>query len=86
MLFLLKVFGNLWNIIQAFLTFRKNFKTDPKKTEKDLAQFVISMGGLKQNVNSLLTHVSDTVFHALSHGSLHFVLLGSFDARLFQKF
>ena len=35
------------------------------------------MGGLKQKVNSILTHVSDTVFHALSHGSLHFVLHGS---------
>ena len=48
--------------------------------------FVFSMGGLKQNVNSILTHVSDTVFHALSHGSLHFVLHGSLINRLFQRF
>ena len=42
-------------------------------------------GGLKQNVNSLLTHVSDTIFHALSHGGLHFVLHGSLINRLFQR-
>ena len=48
--------------------------------------FVFSMGGLEQNVNSLLTHVSDTVFHDLSRGSLHFVLHGSLINRLFQRF
>ena len=31
----------------------------------------------KQNVKSLLTPASDTIFHALSHGSQHFVLHGS---------
>ena len=36
------------------------------------AQFAFSICGLKQNAKSLLTPVSDTVFHALSHGSLHF--------------
>ena len=50
-----------------------------------MSLFDLSMGGLK-NVNSLLTHVSYTVFHALSHGSLHFVLHGSLINRLFQRF
>ena len=50
------------------------------------ALFVFSIGGLKQNVKSLLTPVSGTVFHALSHGSLHFVLHGSLINRLFQLF
>ena len=35
--------------------------------------FVFSMGGLKQNVKSVLTPVSGTVCHALLNGSLHFV-------------
>ena len=43
-------------------------------------------GGPKQNARSLLTHVSDTVFHALSHGSLHFDLHGSLVNHLFQRF
>ena len=43
-----------------------------------------SIGGLKQNTRSLLTLVSDTVFFALSHGSLHFVLHSSFNNRLYQ--
>ena len=46
------------------------------------ALFVFSMGGLKQNVNSIL--ISDTVVHALSHGSLHFILRGSLFSRLIQ--
>ena len=46
--------------------------------------FVFSIGGLKQNVKSLLTPVSGTVFHALSHGSLHFVLHGSLINRQFR--
>ena len=54
-------------------------------TLQGCALFVFSMvGGLKQYVNSILTHVSDTVFHALSLGSLHFVLHGSLFNRLFQ--
>ena len=48
--------------------------------------FVFSIGGLKQNVNSLLTPVSGTAVHALSCGSLHFVLHGSRINRLFQRF
>ena len=35
---------------------------------------VFSIGGLKQNVKSLLTPASGTFFHALSHGGLHLVL------------
>ena len=47
---------------------------------------VFSICGLKQNARSLLTPVSDTVFNALSHGSLHFVLHGRFNNHLFQRF
>ena len=48
--------------------------------------FVFSINGLKQNARSLLTPVSHTDFYALSHGSLHFVLHGSSNNRLFQRF
>ena len=52
-----------------------------------LTLFVFLTGGLNQNVNSLSTHVSDTGFHALSYGSLHFVLhAGSLINHLFQRF
>ena len=40
--------------------------------------FVFSISDLKQNARSLLTSVSDTVFNALSHGSLGFAVHGSF--------
>ena len=40
--------------------------------------FVFSIGGSKQNVKSFWTPVSETVFYALSHGSLGFALHGSF--------
>ena len=40
--------------------------------------FVFSIGGTKQNARSLLTPVSDTVFNALSHGSLGFAFHGGF--------
>ena len=40
--------------------------------------FVFSIVGHKQNARSLLTSVSDTVFYALSHGSLGFAVHGSF--------
>ena len=40
--------------------------------------FVFSIVGPKQNPGSLLTHVSDTVFYALWHGTLSFALHGSF--------
>ena len=39
--------------------------------------FVFSKLGPKQNAGSLLTPVSDTVFYALSHGTLGFALHGS---------
>ena len=48
--------------------------------------FVFSICGPKQNARSLLKPVSYTVFYALSHGNLHFVLHGSFTNRLFQRF
>ena len=35
-------------------------------------------GDPKQNVNSFMTPVSDSVFNALSHGSLGFAFHGSF--------
>ena len=40
----------------------------------------------KQNARSLLTPVSDPAFYALSHGSKHFLLHGSSNNRLFQRF
>ena len=48
--------------------------------------FVFLIDGLKQNVKSLLTPVSGTVFHALSNGSLHFVLHRSLINCLFQRY
>ena len=39
--------------------------------------FVFLTGDPKQNVNSFMTPFSDSVFYALSHGSLGFVLHGS---------
>ena len=42
------------------------------------ALFVFSMVGSKQNAGSLLTPVSDTVFNALSHGTLGFAPHGSY--------
>ena len=50
------------------------------------ALFVFSINDLKQNARSLLTPVSDTAFYALSHGNLYFVLHGSSNNRLFQRF
>ena len=41
------------------------------------ALFVSSMVGSKQNAGSLLTPVSETVFYALSYGTLGFALHGS---------
>ena len=58
--------------------------TDKRYIDKSL--FVSSIGGLEQNVNLLLTPVSGTVFHALLHGNMHFVLHGSLVNRLFQIF
>ena len=42
-----------------------------------LTLFVFLIVGPKQNAGSLLTPVSDTVFYALSHGTLGFALHGS---------
>ena len=39
--------------------------------------FVFWISGPKQNARSLLTHVSDPTYYALSHGSLGFALHGS---------
>ena len=39
----------------------------------------------KQNAGSHLIPLSDTVFDSLSHGSLHFVVHGTFNNRLFQS-
>ena len=52
---------------------------------KRILLVVFWMGGLEQNENLPLTHVSDTVFHALSQRSLHFVLPGSLINHLFQR-
>ena len=43
-----------------------------------ISLFVFSIGGSKQNVKSFWTPVSESVFYALSHGSLGFALHGSF--------
>ena len=40
--------------------------------------FVFSLVGPKQNARSRLTPVSDTVFDALSHGTLSFALHGTY--------
>ena len=42
------------------------------------ALFVFLMVGPKLNAGSLLTPVSDTIFDALSHGTLGFALHGSY--------
>ena len=47
--------------------------------------FVFSINCLKQNATSLLTSGSDTDFYALLCGSMHFVLPGSSNNRLFHK-
>ena len=39
--------------------------------------FVFSINGPKQNARSLLTQISSSILHALSHDSLHFGLHGS---------
>ena len=55
-------------------------------TECLCSLFVFSIGGSKQNARSLLTPVSDKDFYTLLHGSLHFVLHGSSNNHLFQRF
>ena len=51
-----------------------------------LTLFVFSINGPKQNARSLLTSVSDTDFYVFLCGSLHFILNGSSNNRLFLKF
>ena len=46
--------------------------------KENISLFVFSMVGPKQNAGSLLAPVSDTVFDALSHGTLGFALHGSY--------
>ena len=48
------------------------------KGEFRTSLFVFSIGGSKQNVKSFWTPVSESVFYALSHGTLGFALHGSF--------
>ena len=48
--------------------------------------FVFSKNGLKQNARSPLTPFSDTDINALLHGSMHFVLHGSSNNSIFQRF
>ena len=45
---------------------------------KHISLFVFSIGGPKQNVKSFLTPFYESVFYALSRGSLGFALHGSF--------
>ena len=66
-----------WHSVLLGATFRE---------KSDIALFVFLINGLKQNARSLLTPVSHTDFYALLHGSLHFVLHGSSNNRLFQRF
>ena len=44
-----------------------------------------SIGVPRQNEGTRLTPVSDTVFYALSHGSLRFVLKGGFKKPFFKR-
>ena len=48
------------------------------KNQNMANRFVFSMVGPPRKAGSLLTPVSDTVFDALSHGTLCFVLHGSY--------
>ena len=54
--------------------------TSVKDSPKEMysALFVFSIVGPEQNAGSHLTAVSDTVFYALSHGTLSFAFHGSF--------
>ena len=66
------------------ITSWKNSQFDDYRN-KILPLFVLSIVDPKQNAGSLLTHVSDAVFYALSHGTLGFDLHGSFNNHLFQR-
>ena len=45
--------------------------------KKAVPLFVFTINGLEQNARQLLAPTSYSVFHSLSHGSLHFGLNGS---------
>ena len=73
--------------------FRESWTVDIHKNKVFSSQnhyiyplFVFSINGLKQNARSLLAPFSDTDSYPLLHGSLHFVLHGSSNNRLFQRF
>ena len=55
----------------------RSFKDRVRESGEGGALFVFSIGDPKQNVNSFMTPVSDSVFNALSHGSSGFVPHGS---------
>ena len=51
----------------------------------DISLFVFSIDGPNQNATSLLTPVSNIVFHALLSGTLGFALHGSFYNHLHER-
>ena len=57
---------------------RTNEKQIVRQTRHNISLFVFSIADPKQNVNSFMTPFSDSVFYALSHGSLGFAFHGSF--------
>ena len=68
------------------LTTRITMTRIPDSTRiTDKTLFVFLIDGPKQNAGSLLTPVSDTAFHALSHGTFGFAFHGSFNNHLFQR-
>ena len=69
----------IWNEIPLFEALLKTGNLKKSHT----ALFVFSIVGSKQNAGSLLTPVSDTVFHDLSHGTLGFFVHGSFENHSF---
>ena len=54
-------------------------------TSQGKSLFVFLIDDPKQNAISLLTPVSNTVFHALSRGTLRFAFHGSFKNHSFQR-
>ena len=62
---------------QSLQSLHEVLTKNPQKIPKIGALFVFSIDDPKQNAGSLLTPVSDTVFYALSHGTLGFALHGS---------
>ena len=88
--FLFTVVGGCYHALNpaVYYYFNKNFRKATKsyfREEVCSALFVFSIYSLKQNAGSLLTPVSDTVFYALSHGTLGFAFHGSFNNQLIQR-